>query len=45
MFYNDGNIFLATYVKAFEFVKRFDINSNSDKLFEILPIKDFLDNF
>ena len=43
-FYNDGNIFLTTYLKAFDFIKGFDLNSNSNNLFGIVPTKVFLDD-
>ena len=43
-FYNDGNIFSTTYLKAFYFIKWFDLNSNSNNLLGIFPIKAFLDD-
>ena len=45
MFYNVGSIFLTTHFKHFDFIEWFDLNSSSNSLFEILPIKDFLDDF
>ena len=44
MFYNDGNIILTTYFKALDFIERFHLHSSSNGLFEILSIKDFLDD-
>ena len=32
MFYNDGNIFCRSYIKAFDFIKWFDLNYYSDSL-------------
>ena len=45
MSYNDDNIFLTTYVKAFDFIEWFNSNSNSKSFFEILSVNDFLDDF
>ena len=44
MSYNDDNIFLTTYVKAFDFIE-LNSNSNSKNFFEILSVNDFLDDF
>ena len=44
MFYNDGNIFLTTYFKALDFIELFDLKFNSNSRFEILSIKEFLDD-
>ena len=40
-----GGIFLTTHFKHFDFIERCDLNSSSNSLFEILPVKDFLDDF
>ena len=44
-FYNDRNILLITYLIHVHFIEWFDLISNSNNLFEILPINDFLDVF
>ena len=40
-----GNIFLTINFKHFDFIKWFDLNSNSKSLCETLSVKDFLANF
>ena len=42
MFYNDGNIFLRTSFKHFDFIEWFGLNFNANSLLEILSINDFL---
>ena len=45
MFYNVGSIFVTTFFSAYFIIRWFDLNSNSKSFFEILSIKDFLDDF
>ena len=41
----DGNILQTTYFKVLDFIEQFDSNFNSNSLFEIFSIKDFLVDF
>ena len=45
MLYTGGKIFLTINFKYFDFIERYDLNSSSNSLFEILSIKDFLVEF
>ena len=45
MLYNVGRIFITTLFNAFVIIEWFDLNSDSNSLFEILSIKDFLVDF